>query len=283
MTVDAARVLAADVWNRARGHDSLSIRGLNSEEAVRRRLAKTARRFKKAIDWMRAPMVEIGESAVALYQLDPSEMIQLVVIQALAARLGHWMPTEHEIDDAATAHRLAFDLGPPEFGRYRNLLADARRLRKAQRYPEALQHALAADRLVRTAPNLVDAAVCLTRMGDQRGALWSIRAALLEPRPSFGDDRTFLFAERLHERLSAVLLVGPAPPTRPFTLLVCSRDIESELDADQTAPHTTGLVEAIHLPGQEVVTLSMIELPTKRIVISAEGLPDEDAMADAFS
>src|SRR5687768_3696393 len=106
MTMDAARVLAADVWTRARHHHELGkrsaqraqraesgarasperapmIRGLNSEEAVRRRLAKTAKRFKRAIDWMHASLVEISESAGALYQLDPPEMMQLVVIQAL--------------------------------------------------------------------------------------------------------------------------------------------------------------------------------------------------------
>ncbi len=247
--VEAARSLAGQIWRRERPHpQSISIKGLNGEEAVRRRLHKIAGPFTNTTDWMHAPISELSERSESLCHVDPKNALYLVVIQSLAARLGSWIPTEAEIADAAIAHRLYADLGAPEFSRYRLLQADALRLRKAGRYEEALRLHLDADRLVRTAPNLVDAAVCLERLGDHRGTLWAIRAALLEPPTSFGDERTLWFTERLRERLTS------------SWVQVQTRDIEMVLDVDQAK------------------TQPMIEL-----AVPTDSLPtDDEAMRDAF-
>jgi hypothetical protein len=299
--IEAARGIAGEVWSRCRALSRLRLRGLNSEKAVRRRLQETAGPIADDAEWMEAPAEELVErSEQALSMACPGAWpsadrllhgvagaaqvaLDLVVIQSLAARMGHWRPTRHERRDAAIAYRHVAARSPG-FEEYRDLLSRARRSAKTGDHEAAVRHRFAADRLVRTAANLVDAASSLCRLGDRRAALWSLRVALLEPNASFGEPHARMFAEKLYESLVQEELDSSEE------ILLASQDIEVAIDlraegAQRAKAHGRSEAQASWQDRRfEAVLLTMEEgaVDVTEPVAAAENREDEDDVMAAL-
>jgi hypothetical protein len=264
-SVEAARMLGAEVWRAERPHEAFSVSGLNSERAVRERLQKIAMDLEGldylpdvtaiqliAIGWAKDDPLTILQKTERMLSthrtgpvssidelLDPADkptvfLTRLIVVQSIAGRLGKWSVRAPEIADARTARALFKDLGETNYAQYRALLTASDALIHTGRFRDAALSMLDADRLVRTAAGLLRAATALTRAGDYVGALWCVRACLLEANASFESQDAVLRAHRLEGRLRAIfegravaplaadeskLLLGEVKGTEPRTLV----------------------------------------------------------------
>src|SRR5262249_34038119 len=63
-------------------------------------------------------------------------MLELIIVQSLAARLGLWAARGTEMADARTARAQYKELGEPHWSKYRSLVESAQTLYKGERYKE---------------------------------------------------------------------------------------------------------------------------------------------------
>lgn len=227
--VERLRAQARAIW---RGEVAAlgDFSGLCSEAAVRARLvagAKHAAEQLEESDPRRAALTLPFEHAPPLSLLEATEGLltrhpnleapagPLLLVQCLAGRLGRWAVRAEEVPDARIARALFRDTQPAQ-GQTRAALIERGAAALAQgAHREAIRRYLEADRILRTPDGLLRTAIALCRLSDHVGALWAIRAALLEPPSSFESPEARGAAETLERRLREVVDVRRAAPLDP--------------------------------------------------------------------
>jgi hypothetical protein len=317
-SVDACRLIAAEIWRAERPHAHFGLSGLNSEQAVRERLQKLAMEL-EAIDelpdllalqlvgvgWTRdepLTLLEKTERMVSshcirrftlpddlLRDRDPItfQVARLLIVQCVAGRLGLWAVRTGEIPDARFARAMLKDVSDADWSEYRALIDASEELYRLGRHRDAAIALLSADRLVRTAAGLLQSAVSLTKAGDYMSALWAVRAALLEPKSAFESPHAYLKAHKIEGRLRAIIDGRSSVPLAEDEARLLAG--EDPLGRPETTPPTrkhrelleAELVEAPTDVGRvsELMVLESLE-PVHR---DDQLLADAIARADPFS
>ena len=225
----AALHVSAALWRGALPARRWRVAGLNGTPAVRRRLAWLAERLVADPEVPSALTEALGE--ISWYADEPTviraachelvarvsdrraarAVVRLVVVQQLAARLGHWPCEPEQADDARVAASLYGERPSVPVTSLGILLDRARKLHMAGREVAALAHWLAADRLFRMPGPLIHAAVLLSRSGLRRSACWALRAAMLEPAGRFATPAIFDDVRRLSAQLALAVASARAP------------------------------------------------------------------------
>ncbi len=310
--VEICRKMAREIWLGDRKVSGFRVQGLNTTGAVRERLRAIAGQIPKepglnrrlalflaSVDWEREAselilkkteeMLDrtVGGSYRSIDGLLSSsghnaEMgLGLMVVQSLAGRLGLWAVRSEERPDAEVAKRLSWGLGAPDWGRYNALNQQAQSLAESLNFQEAARCLMDADRLVRTPAGLIQASACLCQVRDYPGALWAIRAALLEPEKSFESDRSIEKARELHDRLipmvdslepsseAATIDQEPTPEVpRSPEVLVAPVGLEDEAEDEDDWEETTSEHELLEVHGA-MRTLSKTPPPVSAASLSA--------------
>ncbi|MCC7380581.1 MAG: hypothetical protein IT384_02030 [Deltaproteobacteria bacterium] len=209
--VQWSRILAAEIWRGERWPPFQSLAGLNNEEVVRAKLHHVVAQLLpraqapaagRALDVIRSPEVDplrvldateilvatllpgTYASAEALLDAAAGELggvVELLIVQSIAGRLGCWAVRSDELDDSRIAHVLVRRVGAREDTQRAALLEVGRQLYKSGDFERAALCFLDADRIERTPFGLYQVAIALWRAERHPAALWTIRAALLEP------------------------------------------------------------------------------------------------------
>lgn len=238
-SVAQAREIAARIWRGELAHPRAPLAGLHAEHAVRARLDALAHRACLAgldlgalseVDLLAAEpraVLEATERAVdaalpayypswtsLLEAMTPhtSPIVELLVVQSIAARQGRWVVRELELADARTARDLiAAAPGPP--ARFAGLVEAARAAYQAERPEEAVGLLVEADAIERSPVVLLQMAVALWRAGRIVHALHAVRSCLLEQTERFASAESLLSAARVESSLRRVVdargVMGP--------------------------------------------------------------------------
>jgi len=201
---------------------------LNGEDKVRARLFQVAQTAQgdqalvdtlRGIDFLRAPADEIlarsekliAEALPAYFPTphtlldalgrDTWPLIDLIVVQSIGARQGHWLVRDAELADAKIARDLHRDAGPFNPMRQAQLHAAAKTAYANARYGEAVTLLSEADRGERSAVGLLQMAVALWRAENPLHALHIIRACLLEEPDTFPNAEAYLSAAKVESSL----------------------------------------------------------------------------------
>jgi hypothetical protein len=248
--IDVCHRMAHEMWCGQRLHVSEPISGLNSETAIRVRLrnilvslemlseglVEETYNLLMSIDILRdAPIAVLDTSEAMLRAQFPgrvtnTELLEdaghsaigglsrLIICQSIAARMGVWAVRADALDTAKLAHsvfRLADSAPDVDVEELRRL--GALQYRKKE-YEEAAACYLSADRTRRGAEGLYKASISLWRIGQDEGALWAIRACLLEDLSQFPSAKWLLKAQIVESRLTSLLSDKAEQSTRsaPF-------------------------------------------------------------------
>jgi hypothetical protein len=242
--IERCQELGRQIWMGEHGRIGLGLGGLNTEAAIRARLRAIVNEMSAASDPAAARAVAAAHD-IEWEKLDPLGVLErterlvteflggpdrahdplegpphaaltarLLVTQSLGGRLGRWAVRDAELPDARTARRLYKKLGPQESTQYQALFAVADELSHAGRHEAAAVCLLDADRTVRTPSGLYRAAIALWRGEDYSGALWAIRACLLEEPASFKTTEALFEAHRAESSLRALVEDSQVPVPR---------------------------------------------------------------------
>lgn len=129
-------------------------------------------------------------------------LIELLIVQSIAARQGRWPVRELELADARTARDLIAPAGPRE--RLPELVAAAGDAYRADRPEVAAGLLVEADAIERSPVLLLQLAVALWRAGRIAHALHAVRACLLEEPARFPSPDSLLSAVRVESSLRRV-------------------------------------------------------------------------------
>lgn len=270
--VRLARELAASIWRGDRPATPWALAGLNSDDAVRGRLAGCVKEL------LSQPNLT-ADVTVALHRIDtasddpltilekteglvdriftrrleqgggrwhvdgdhtPRLAVRLLLIQSIAGRLGQWAVRTEEIPDARVARAIAKDLETPDWSEYNALIELGAKAFEQSAFREGARAYLEADLLVRTPVGLLHASACLCHVGDYIGALWAIRACLLEPAKTFDNEQAVERARTLEARLSELVEGRKVQPldTEEVALLQ-GNDVGAFEDDDEDATQIT--------------------------------------------
>lgn len=228
--VDQLRDRAGAIWRGEVGRGDPSFAGLASEGAVRRRLAALAnasaaqlpaedpRRFALALPFEHGAPLALLEATEGLLtrHADLQALLEpLFLAQCLAGRLGRWAVRAAEVPDARLARALYRDAQANAPEGSAQLLERAAAALAQGAYREAIRRYLEADRLERTPSGLLRVAIALCRLGDHVAALWTIRAALLEPPGAFESEQAHQATLTLESRLRTVVEARREAPLNP--------------------------------------------------------------------
>lgn len=133
------------------------------------------------------------------------QIARLLITQCVAGRLGRWAVREGELDDAKLARGLLKNVGPMQATDAATLVIAAEELFRMGQYVEAASYLLNADRARRSTSCLFKLAVCLWKAARYDGALWSIRACLLEDLGAFDRPESLLKAQMVESSLRAIV------------------------------------------------------------------------------
>ncbi len=252
-SVAQAREVAARIWRGELPHPRAALAGLHDERAVRARLDALVHRACLAgldlgalseVDVLAADpraVLEATERAVdaALPAYYPSwtslldalsphtaPIVELLMVQSVAARQGRWVVRELELADARTARDLIAAPGPP--ARLGELVESARAAYQAERPEEAVALLVEADAIERSPTVLLQLAVALWRAGRIVHALHAVRACLLEETERFASPESLLSAARVESSLRRVVdargAMGPSDEAGLATLAALLSD-----------------------------------------------------------
>lgn len=227
-SVEQARTLAARFWRGELPRRPGKLSGLNGEDKVRARLAEIAGAAEcepevmqglAAIDFLRASSQEISERTERLlYEALPAyfptphtlldalstwtwPLVDLIVVQSVGARQGHWLARDAEVAEARIARELFGPGRAQPAARHAEVVAAAKDAYLAGRHAEAVKLLAEADRGHRSPVALLQLSVALWRLGKLPHALIAVRMALLEEPSSFPTAESLLSAARVESSL----------------------------------------------------------------------------------
>lgn len=274
--VHRMRALASEIWHGDRPVAPFDLHGLNSEAAVRGRLQLVLR------DLFALPNLPIAVTEV-LRLLDPTEraplhvlertedllqhiashhesidalvadpnpvvrhVLRLALVQSIGGRMGHWAVRSEEIPDARIARGLYRGGVAVDWSYYTKLLARGVWCFEQRDFRGCAAMHLEADRLVRTPTGLIHIAVSLCHLGDFVGALWAIRACLVEPDAAFESARSVERARTLRQRLAALVAERQMQPMEAEEVELLGGDTHDSIRHTPKPAELAVRVEAVH-------------------------------------
>ncbi len=293
--VDQLRDRAGAIWRGELERGGPAFAGLSSEVAVRRRLAALAeanaaqlpeddaRRFALALPFEHGAPLALLEATEGLLtrHAELTELLEpIFLVQCLAGRVGRWAVRAAEVPDARLARALYRDARANSPEGPAQLIERAAAALAQGAYREAIRLYLEADRLERTPSGLLRVAIALCRLGDHVAALWSIRAALLEPPTAFESQQAHQATLTLEARLRTVVEARKEAPLNPDEAKLLRgmsvRDwvpLHRQVIVDRRAPApiTIELPPPRGVPKAEFRTLELAE-PTARNLLPVDEL-----------
>lgn len=141
-------------------------------------------------------------SLIAAVDGENRALLEILIVQSVAARQARWVVRELELADARLARDLAAPRGP--VAQLAPLVESARRAYQEGRPEEAVQHLVHADAIERSPAVLLQLAVALWRAGRIAHALHTVRVCLLEDGDRFASAEALLSAARVESSLRRV-------------------------------------------------------------------------------